>query len=206
MHIEKNFFDQLIHTIMNVKGKRKDNKEARKDLGIHCKRPRLDLCDDSGSRGGKSGDSMPDASFALSKDKRRVLCEWAKQLKFPDGYASNLSRCVDLRECKCFGMKSHDCHVFMERLLPIALQELLLINVWKTITEISQFFRDISSSLLKVETLDRLEKNIPEILCRSERIFYPAFFNMMEHLPIHLPYETKVGGPVQYSWMYPFER
>ncbi|XP_021732726.1 uncharacterized protein LOC110699543 isoform X2 [Chenopodium quinoa] len=28
----------------------------------------------------------------------------------------------------------------------------------------------------------------------------------MEHLPIHLPYEAKVGGPVQYRWMYPFER
>ena len=31
----------------------------------------------------------------------------------PDGYASNLSRCVDMREEKLFGMKSHDCHVFM---------------------------------------------------------------------------------------------
>ncbi|WRX10358.1 protein of unknown function DUF4216 - like 1 [Theobroma cacao] len=28
----------------------------------------------------------------------------------------------------------------------------------------------------------------------------------MEHLPIHLPYEAKVGGPVQYRWIYPFER
>ncbi|CAK8574835.1 unnamed protein product [Lathyrus sativus] len=28
----------------------------------------------------------------------------------------------------------------------------------------------------------------------------------MEHLPIHLPYEAQLGGPVQYRWMYPFER
>ncbi|KAK7278025.1 hypothetical protein RJT34_23046 [Clitoria ternatea] len=28
----------------------------------------------------------------------------------------------------------------------------------------------------------------------------------MEHLPIHLPYEARIGGPVQYRWMYPFER
>jgi hypothetical protein len=27
----------------------------------------------------------------------------------------------------------------------------------------------------------------------------------MEHLPIHVPFEAKVGGPVQYRWMYPFE-
>ncbi|KAL8098120.1 hypothetical protein AgCh_031041 [Apium graveolens] len=28
----------------------------------------------------------------------------------------------------------------------------------------------------------------------------------MEHLTIHLPYEARVRGPVQYRWMYPFER
>jgi hypothetical protein len=27
-----------------------------------------------------------------------------------------------------------------------------------------------------------------------------------EYLPVHLPFEVKVGGPVQYIWMYPFER
>jgi hypothetical protein len=32
------------------------------------------------------------------------------------------------------------------------------------------------------------------------------FFDSMEHLPIHLPYELKVGGLVQYRWMYQFER
>lgn len=28
----------------------------------------------------------------------------------------------------------------------------------------------------------------------------------MEHLPIHLPHEAALGGPVQFRWMYPFER
>ncbi|PNX57583.1 hypothetical protein L195_g058767, partial [Trifolium pratense] len=27
----------------------------------------------------------------------------------------------------------------------------------------------------------------------------------MEHIPIHLPNEAILGGPVQYRWMYPFE-
>lgn len=43
-------------------------------------------------------------------------------------------------------------------------------------------------------------------LCKLERISPPAFFDSMEHLPIHLPYEARVRGPVQYRWMYPFER
>jgi hypothetical protein len=40
------------------------------------------------------------------------------------------------------------------------------------------------------------------ILCKMEKIFPPRFFNPMQHLLIHLSYETKVGSPVQYRWMY----
>jgi len=39
-----------------------------------------------------------------------------------------------------------------------------------------------------------------------EMIFPPSFFDSMEHLPIHLSFDVKVGGPVQYRWMYLFER
>jgi hypothetical protein len=34
----------------------------------------------------------------------------------------------------------------------------------------------------------------------------PGWFNPMQHLLIHLLYEAKVRGPMQYWWMYPFER
>ena len=54
--------------------------------------------------------------------------------------------------------------------------------------------------------MEHLEKDIPIILCRLERIFPPSFFDSMEHLPIHLAYESMIAGPVQYRWMYPFER
>ena len=52
----------------------------------------------------------------------------------------------------------------------------------------------------------RLELEIPKILCKLERIFPPAFFDSMEHLPVHLPYEARIVGLVQFRWMYPFER
>jgi len=51
-----------------------------------------------------------------------------------------------------------------------------------------------------------LEENIHVLLCKLGQIFPPSFFDSMEHLPTHLPYGAKVGGPVQYGWMYPFER
>jgi hypothetical protein len=48
--------------------------------------------------------------------------------------------------------------------------------------------------------------NIIETIYKLEMIFPPSFFDLMGLLPIHIPYEVKVGGPVQYRWMYPFER
>ena len=43
-------------------------------------------------------------------------------------------------------------------------------------------------------------------LCNLEKIFPPSFFDVMEHLPDHLPDEALLSGPVQYRWMYLFER
>ncbi|XP_060190589.1 uncharacterized protein LOC132619827 [Lycium barbarum] len=74
------------------------------------------------------------------------------------------------------------------------------------LTELSLFFKDLTSTVLRVVDLERLEVHIPQILCKLECIFPPGFFNSMEHLPVHLPYEARIAGPVQYRWMYPFER
>ena len=68
------------------------------------------------------------------------------------------------------------------------------------------FFRNLCARTLKVSDLDRLEADIIIILCKLERIILLAFFNVMVHLAIHLPYETKLTGPVFYSWMYLIER
>ncbi|KAK4386054.1 hypothetical protein Sango_2476000 [Sesamum angolense] len=62
-------------------------------------------------------------------------CEWIRGLKFSGGYASNLARCVDMTELRMHGMKSHDCHVFMKKLIPIALGEMLPEHVWSALTE-----------------------------------------------------------------------
>jgi hypothetical protein len=90
-------------------------------------------------------------------------------------------------------------------LLPIAFNSLPE-QIWKPLTELSQFFRDLCSTSVQEDDIIKLEQNIPIVLCKLESIFPPGFFDSMEHLPIHLSYEVKVGGPVQYRWMYPFER
>ncbi|RVX13245.1 hypothetical protein CK203_018034 [Vitis vinifera] len=50
------------------------------------------------------------------------------------------------------------------------------------------------------------EHDIVLILCKLERIFPPAFFDVMVHLLVHLPHEAKLAGPVGLRWIYPIER
>jgi len=157
------------------------------------------VCD--GSRVAK-----PRAIFVLKKNKQLLVYKWLKSLRFPDGHASNISRLVNTKECTLYGMKSHDCHVFMQTLIPLAYRDMLPKGIWDALTEISHFFKDICSTKLNVDHIERLETNIVETLCKLEMIFPPLVFDSMEHLLIHLPFEAKVGGSVQYRWMYPFER
>jgi hypothetical protein len=54
--------------------------------------------------------------------------------------------------------------------------------------------------------MEKLKKEISVLLCKMEKSFPPEFFNPMQHHLIHLPYEAKVGGLVQYRWIYHIER
>ncbi|KAL0305080.1 UNVERIFIED_CONTAM: hypothetical protein Scaly_2998100 [Sesamum calycinum] len=56
---------------------------------------------------------------------------------------------------------------------------------------------DICSTVLRVEHMEQLEKNIVEILCKFEKIFPPGFFDSIEHLPILLAYEAKISPPLE---------
>ncbi|GAU48783.1 hypothetical protein TSUD_406260 [Trifolium subterraneum] len=197
MHIEKNFFDNVFNTVMNVTGKTKDNEKARDDLANLC------VCGDLEMQPLPNGKfAKPKAKYSFTSEEAKLVCQWIKELKMP---ASNLSRCADVTKGKMKGMKSHDCHIFMECLLPIAFRSLPA-EIWKPLTELSCFFKDLCCNTLKLEDLVRMEQNIPIIICKLERIFPPGFFDSMEHIPIHLPNEAILGGPVQYRWMYPFER
>ncbi|WVZ15584.1 hypothetical protein V8G54_013150 [Vigna mungo] len=186
MHIEKNFFDNIFNTVMNVSGKSKDNEKARMDLGLHCRRKDLELKTHSNGKMFK-----PKANYTLSVDQSKQVCHWLKDLRMPDGYSSNLSRCVDVNRGKVIGMKSHDCHVFMECLLPIAFSSL-------------PTHRFMLYNIERGRPLEDGRKHSIHSLQDGENIPL-SFFDCMEHFPIHLPYEAKLGGPVKYRWMYPFE-
>ena len=92
MHSEKNINEALFGTIMDISDKTKDNVKARVDQAILCDRPKLDM---RPPRSGKAW-KMPRADLVLTRPQRRKVLEWFQTLMFPDGYAANLRRGVNL--------------------------------------------------------------------------------------------------------------
>jgi hypothetical protein len=51
--------------------------------------------------------------------EREEIFQWLKKLKFSDRYAANIKREINLNTDKLVGLKSHDHHILIERLVPI---------------------------------------------------------------------------------------
>jgi hypothetical protein len=66
-------------------------------------------------------------------------------LKVPLGYSSNFKKLVSVKDMKMnFNlMKSHDCHVLMTTLLPVALRGIKIELVRDTVTSLCLLFRSM---------------------------------------------------------------
>jgi hypothetical protein len=62
-------------------------------------------------------------------------------LKFSDRYMTNIKRAVNVGTGKLNGLKSHDYHIFIERLIPIMLCGYFKPDLWKMFAELSYFYR-----------------------------------------------------------------
>ena len=139
---------------------------------------------------------IPTVCYILSSDAKAALCKMFAELKSPDEYLPNISRCVTRKTTSC--LKSHDHHVFIEQLLPFAIWGFLPKNVYEPLTELNMFFRNLRTKGITQEELDILQRQIPYTLSKLKMVFPPTFFDMMVHLVIHLAVEAKVAGPVRY--------
>ena len=143
----------------------------------------------------------------MEKDQRKQFCKFLKGIKFPDGYASNLARYISDDGSKVQEkLKTHSCHKLLQRIIPAALRGLVRKDIYEAVAELDNFFRELCSKNLRVDVVKRLKTKIPLILCKLEKIFPLAFYDVMVHLAVHLPVEALLRGPVQYGWMYPVER
>ncbi|XP_073105181.1 uncharacterized protein [Elaeis guineensis] len=200
MHIVRNVSSNILGIVLDIKGKTKDTLKGRFDLVDMNIRHNLHPYIENDKL------KMPVATYTLSPQEKIAFCNFLSNLRVPDGFSSNISRCVNINEKKISGLKCHDHHILLQQILPVAIRGLLPKFVCEPLIELSNFFRNLCSKSLKVQDLKQLEDDIVMTLCKLETIFPPAFFDIMIHLPIHLASEAKIGGPVQYRWMYPVER
>ncbi|XP_024010078.1 uncharacterized protein LOC112085202 [Eutrema salsugineum] len=89
---------------------------------------------------------------------------------------------------------------------PVALRGLLPKGPRIAITRLCAFFNNLCQCVVDREKISGMENEVVETICMFERFFPPSFFDIMVHLCIHLGREAKLGGPVHFRWMYPFER
>lgn len=201
MHNEKNVVESIWNTCFDIPNKTKDNVKARQDLSLICKRPKMNLKEKENGKWDK-----PRALYCIEKQDKITILNWFKMLKFTDRYATNIRCGVNLLQKKIFGLKSHDYHIFMERVLPATFRGFLPEGIWACLAELSHFYRQLCAKQISKDTMLSMEQNIVVLICKLEKIFPPGFFNPMQHLVIHLAYELRLGGPVHYRWMYPIER
>ena len=65
--------------------------------------------------------TIPPTCFHMTTLEKDGFLQVLWDIRVPDGYVSNISRHVNLKERKISGLKSHDNHILMQQLLPIAL-------------------------------------------------------------------------------------
>ncbi|GJY34618.1 hypothetical protein Tco_0419087 [Tanacetum coccineum] len=200
MHIEKNVLEAILNTLL-MNDKSKDTAKARQDLKKLGIRSGLWL---GQTKNGKC--SKPQAAYSFSPENRKKFCQFIKGVKLPDGFGSNFKHKVTDNDTNITGLKSHDCHIMMQRLLPYGLQQYLPDEVAKPIIELCSFFKQICSTTLMEDDMLKAQSKVVDILCNLELIYPPAFFDIMIHLVIHLPLEALEGGPIRPRWMFPFER
>jgi hypothetical protein len=201
MHIEKNICENIVGTLLNLEGKSKDHLNARLDLVTMRIRKDLHPIQIVPNKV-----FLPPSRFTLSSKEKEIFCRVLKEVKVPENYGSNISKCVQLEQHKVSGLKSHDYHILMQDLLKVAVRSALPRDVARVLIKLSSYFKVLCSKVIKVEEFESLDAEIALILCELERIFPPSFFVLMIHLSIHLSYEARIAGPVHYRWMYPIER
>jgi hypothetical protein len=114
MHQEHSIAENIISMCFDVTGFSKDNVNVRKDLASLCNHASLES-----KRNAKGNLKRSRAPYCLKPTERKEILSWLKKLKFLDCYASNIKWAANVNTSKLNGLKSHDYHIIIQRLMPI---------------------------------------------------------------------------------------
>lgn len=198
MHIEKNVATTLTGFLLGDD----DTIAVRRDLQECAVMENLHLV----REGDTNNYLMPQAPYVLRPGEKRRVLETIKKVQVPSGHCANFAKLVNLEKGKFQFMKSHDWHVLIEEILPAALRGSLVEGPRVAVIRLGHCFKRFCEKVIQVSDLPALQTYVAETCALLEIHFPPAFFNVMEHLPLHLPRELYWCGPVHARWMYSVER
>ena len=199
MHCEKNIAENLLKTICGVK--EKDSVKVRRDMQREGIRKHLWMTRDPNN---PSRMVKPVANYVLTTKEFDIFCSRLEKLKVPTGYCSEIG--THIRNRKFGALKSHDYHILMQTLMPMALRGLMEKNTRMAIMRVCRIFRRLCCKVWDPSLEDDLREDVAVTMCLMEMTFPPTFFDVMSHLPMHLVEELIILGPTQVRWMYPIER
>ena len=110
-----------------------------------------------------------------------------------------------MNEKKFTHVKSHDCHMLMTQLLPVALRDILPDIIQATIKKLCAFLNAISPKAIDPTSLLKLQEDIVQSIVNLLMIFTPSFFNVMMYFLIYLVKEIDVPCLVYLHNIFPFE-
>ena len=82
--------------------------------------------------------------FTLAQKELKQLFDCLLGVKTPFGYCGLIRRYLDATKQTFSGMKSHDCHVMMMQILPVAIRWIMDKHVRDTLTDLCNFFDVVS--------------------------------------------------------------
>ncbi|XP_021775990.1 uncharacterized protein LOC110739815 [Chenopodium quinoa] len=165
MHVEKNVSESIIGTLFGIEGKSKDTTLSRLDL-VHLNiRKNLHPKEVSGKT------YLPPTSFTLSKKEKEEMLAVLASVRVPDGYAANIKR--RFVDGKLSGLKSHDHHILMQQLLPLALRKC---KIKKYLQTLQSYVRNkscpeasIANGALAVECLGFCARYMQDVETKENR-------------------------------------
>ncbi|KAJ9565736.1 LOW QUALITY PROTEIN: hypothetical protein OSB04_001702 [Centaurea solstitialis] len=180
MHIEKNVCDNILGTILGFDGKSKDDLKARKTLE-DMKIP--SLAEEIPRHFGKANTSL--CKYTVKPQFRLEVLDQIVAVQYPSDYAGSLKNKVSINDKKFYGLKTHDCHVLLQRILPMVIRPYVANDVADVICDLSRFFQMCARELKKSDRRYSLR------LSSQSWFTYASIF---------------LTGPVHYTWMFPIER
>jgi hypothetical protein len=159
MHCEMNLAKNFLKTIVGTK----DIVKVRRDMQRRNIKKHLWLVQNP-RRGNKM--LKPAAPYVLTDEEFKLFANTIESLKTPTGHSSSLGK--HIRSKKFGALKSHDYHVLMQQLLPLAIRGLLKSGPRMAMMRMCKVFKRICTKIYNPTEYESLESDVAESMALLE--------------------------------------